>query len=284
VAVTTDDERPNDPTAPAQALTPEDLPSGPAPGGIYPATPDGAAAVPPGGRRRAAWPAAIAAVVVALVALLFKFGLPLLVGTAVSGVLGGMFGGPFEKLPADQRQALEQRFDVALDGSLEGRSDRDVALMVDAMLSSGLPRLGDDLLTERLHLTQGLLDGADTATCARIARAAVTGGIDRDAMTTALDAMDAASVGRWFDINITAIEANAAADPVRSVDVAEVDRVMGDVFARLTDQEAQQLTALYGGGDVPDADACDAFRAIYRTMASLPPHDLAVAALVDVSP
>ena len=48
-----------------------------------------------------------------LVAAFAKFGLPLLIGVAATGVIGNIFGGPYGRLPSDQQQALERRFDAA---------------------------------------------------------------------------------------------------------------------------------------------------------------------------
>src|SRR4051795_5690488 len=105
------------PAAPPALPPPPDAPPAPAltqaPGGVYPAVASlpgdpatGPTAPSPKRRRRALGVVTGATAVV--VAIFLKFGLPLLVGTAVSGVLGNVFGGSYSKLPADQQRALQQ--------------------------------------------------------------------------------------------------------------------------------------------------------------------------------
>jgi hypothetical protein len=248
-------------------------------------TPVEPVAAAPARKKRGGLVALVIGAVVVIGGLFLKFGLPILVGTAVSGVLGGVFGGPFQKLPSDQRQALEQRFDAAVGETLKGLSDADTSAKVDSMLLAGLPRLGDELLADKVHLTVKLLKASDEATCARVARATASGKDDTEAMSAAINALDAVSIGRWFDINVSAIEAEAKGAPAqRTVAKADSDRVLGDVFARFSDTEAQQIGSLYNGSETSDADACSAFRALYTHIEELPAADLALAALYDVSP
>jgi hypothetical protein len=219
------------------------------------------------------------------VALFLKLILPILLGTAVSGVLTGVFSGPFDKLPADQKQTLEQRFEAAAGDTFEGLSEAETATRIDAMIRSGLPRLSDELLVEKIHLTSKLLMAADVPTCARVARASATGGNDGKALHDAVNALDTPAIGRWFDITVSAIEAAAAdAPPERTVPQREADRVLGDIGGRFSEAEGRQFTALFSGGEVNDEDACGAARAIYNHMEELPPADLALAALFDASP
>ena len=288
---------PQPPQAPADATAPPPEPPGPpAPGGAYPVgpypvgttvlgTPAEPITLKAEPRRRRGLIAGIAAAVIALGALAVKFVIPLVLVTAVGGAIGTVFGGPFEKLPADQKQALEQRFDAAVGDSLKNLSDAETTAKVDAMLTAGLPRLADQELVDKVHLTAKLLNTADVATCATIARATATGKGDTPALTTALNALDTPSMGRWFEINVAAIEAQAkGTPPARTVDKAESDRVLGDVFARFSDVESQQIGSLYNGAEASDADACNAFRALYTHIEALPAADLAIAALYDVSP
>ena len=85
-------------------------------------------------------------------------------------------------------------------------------------------------------------------------------------------------------MNIQAIEAEAASTPVRAVDAAEAERVLGDVLGSLSEAESAQVVALFGTAPATDADACGAIRAFYRRVEALPPADRAIAALYDVSP
>jgi hypothetical protein len=284
------------PPAPVAPAPVAPAPVAPAPGGIYPpgvyaagttvtGEPVAPITVGPEPKKRGGLIAAVIAGVLVILGLFLKFGLPILVGTAVSGVLGGVFGGPFEKLPADQKQALEQRFDAATKDILKGMSDAETMVKVDAMLTAGMPRLSDELLVEKVQLTVKLLKAADEPTCARVARATATGKGDDDAMSAAIGAMDTASIGRWFEINVSAVEAESKGSPAaRTVAAEDSDRVLADVFTKFSDTESQQIGNLYNGAEVSDADACTAFRALYTHITELPPADLAIAALYDVSP
>lgn len=276
---------------PSAAPAPEMSPAAPAPGGIYPAgtTVLGEPLVPIAmahePKKRAGLIAVVAAGVVLIGGLLLKIGLPLLVGTAASGLLGGMLGGPFEKLPQDRQDALEQRMETALGDSIRGLDDTQASAKIATLLGSGLPRMSDQDLTDKVHLTVAILTTTDVSTCARIARSNADGTADPEAVSTAVGALDAASIERWFDINITAVESESAgAPPVRTVDPDEAARVITDAAGMFTESQAQHVDALYNGGEVSDADACDAVRAVYGSIERLPPADLALAALYDVSP
>jgi hypothetical protein len=263
----------------------------PAPGGIYAAgttvlgTPVEPIAAAPEPRKRGGLVAVVIGGVVVIGGLVLKFGLPILIGTAASGLLGGVFGGPFEKLPQDRQDALEKRIEVALGDSIKGLDDTAATAKVNALLAAGLPRLPDEDLTDKINLTVKVLTTADGPTCARLARANATGTSDEEAVSTAVGSLDAASIERWFDINITAVEAEAAgAPPARTADPDEVARVFQAAAGTFTETQAQHVDALYNGSEVSDADACDAIRAVYGAILTLPPADLALAALYDVSP
>jgi hypothetical protein len=259
------------------------------PDGPPAAPPDGPPAAPPAGPpaapkgRRWVLGVATGAAVVA-VAILLKLALPLLIGTAVSGVLGNVFGGAYSKLPADQQQALQRRVDAAIGTRLDGVPDAEQSTRIEAMVRSGLPRLSDAPLVEKVHLTVKVLSATDEATCARIARGIATGVADKDATLKALEAVDVDSIGRWYDINVQAIEADAASTPVRAVDPNDSERILTGIASGFSTAEAEQVGALYRGGEVSDGDACGGLRAFYRHVETLPAGDLAVAALYDVAP
>jgi hypothetical protein len=265
-------------------------PPAPAPGGVYAASAgptDGSgilAPTTPAPRNRGRL-AVVGALGVAAVIFFGKIALGMLTATAVSGVLGGVFGGPFEKVPSDQREQMEKRFDAAVGDDLKGLSDAEVEARVQAMLTDGLPRLADEPLVERMQLTVKLSDTADEATCARLARSSSTGTQDSDAVLKALGMLDSNSIARWYEINLSAIEANAAGSPAaRTADTAEAERILGEMVNGLTAEEMASVSALYNGGQVPDADACAGFRTLYEHVMALPDRDVAIMALYDVSP
>ena len=284
---------PPPPTAPVTA----DAPAGNVPG-VYPAVfePGTAPAAGPGGPSPSRPPqsaarrgllALAAAGAVAVGGLVVKFGLPLLFGAAASGLLGGVFGGPFEKIPDDQQQALEQRLDSAFGDRLEGKSEAQVLAEIERTLNGGLPRLSDDRLLDRLTLSAALLSAADVPTCAAIARASAAGEPARDAIATAIGALPPESIARWFDINVTAMEAELAGFPAaRTTDPAEVDRIAVDLITGLDPAKAALVSDLYGGQAVTmsDDDACGGVRALYEAMNNVGGADRAVIALFDVTP
>lgn len=271
-----------DPTAIDPGLPP---PPGVDPPGVYRAnyTPPVVPEVPltaSSTRRRGVMVVALGAVV----ALLLKVVVPILVGASVSGVLTGVFGGPYDRLPTEQKQALEERFRASTGDTFDGLSDAERSSKVDAMFQSGLPRLSDELLVEKVHLTAKMLNAADASTCARVARATATGAADPDAVLVAVEGLDSQAVGRWYEIAVSAIEAAANQAPAqRTVVQAESDRVLGNLFARFSAVEARQIADL-SGGTATDADACAAIRAFYTQMERLPAADLSIAALADSSP
>lgn len=290
---TDQDEPPAVEPPPVDTATPPELagpPPAPAPGGIYAASPgslDGSgilAPAAPAARNRGRW-AVIGALGVAAAIFIGKIAIGMLTATAVSGVLGGVFGGPFEKLPSDQREQMEKRFDAAVGDDLKGLSDTDIDARVQAMLTGGLPRLEDAPLVERLQLVVKMADAADEATCARVARASSTGTQDPEAVLDALGSLDSGSIARWYDINLSAIEAMTADAPApRAADATEAERILGDLVNGLSQDEMTAVSALYNGGTVADADACLAFKTLYGHVVALPGQDVAVMALYDVAP
>jgi hypothetical protein len=256
-----------------------------APGGFYVA---GQPPIPPKPRRRGL-AAAIAGVFVGIGALLAKFGLPVLLGAATTGLLSGAFGGPFDKIPSDQQHALEARFNTAVSDSLHGLSDAAASAKIVSLVKGGLPRLGDDLLVERLELSSRLFATTDLATCAKIARATAKGDTDNNAVASALGSMSATEIGRWFDISVSAIEAESAGAPaVRKPDQVEIERISTEVLGALDATATANVRVLYGSSttisDTTDEQACGAVRSLYAAMAALPQADRAVMALYDVAP
>ena len=138
------------------------------------------------------------------------------------------------------------------------------------MITSGLPRLPDEPLVDKIHLTVKLLDrGRRGDLCADREGDRVGHVADAEALLKGLEALDVDSIGRWYDINIQAIEAEAASTPARAVDPAEAERVLGGMIGAFSEAEAAQLGALYGTGPVPatptPAAACAPYTAISRS-------------------
>ena len=229
--------------------------------------------------------AGIGALGVAGIAILVKYALPIFFAASMSGALTSVFGSAFEKLPADQRDAMEKRFEAAIGKKIDGLSDAQAKAVIDEAFNDGFPRLADEPLVDRLHIAVKMIGTADAGTCARMARSSATGEQDQDALLAAVGTLDQASVARWYDINIQALEAAATGAPAaRTVPGSESDRVLQATVSLMSDAEYAQLEQLYGSSEVPDADACGGFRALYTAMEKLSADDFAVLALYDVSP
>ena len=227
----------------------------------------------------------LAAIAVAVVALVGKIGIGFLGATVISGALGIAFGGPFERLPADQQENLEQRWDAAVGQSLDGLTDAQVTTKVDDLINGGLPRLDDTVLVDRMGIYIAMLNQADDATCAALAKNAGTGQLAEAVGQKALDALDTSSLGRWYEINVRAIEAEVGRNPeARSPEAAHVDEIFAKLVPQLAEADLAAIIAVSDGSEVPDADACAAYRSLYTQVGNLGADDLAVMALYDVSP
>ncbi len=228
-------------------------PSGPpppgqpaAPGGIYPA--GAVPPAPPAPARSRGRLAVIGALLVVVLSIGGKLLLGLVTASVVGGALGTMFGGPYEKLPAEQRQQLEQRLDAALGDSLKGLSDTETSKRLDTLITAGLPRLDDAALIEHLRIVTAMLATTDVETCARIARSAVTGNLDEDAARKAVEGLDTATLGRWIEVNVSAIESQERGAPeARTPNETVVNTALQSLIGGLTPADAAALSGLSSG-------------------------------------
>ena len=285
---------PPTPDAPAETSAPPptswDTDADPAPAGVgfaavAPPVSGGPAKAKGKGKGKGGMVAVIAAVALGGGGLFLKYGLGFLAATVVSGALGSVFGGPFEKLPSDQKQAFERRYDAAVGDTLKGLSDTDASTKVEKLIVDGMPRLPDAPLVERLQLFSLILQGADEPTCATLARSLTVGGTDEKAFAKALETLDLAKYARWVDINLTAMEAQAAGTPAPRAPTEEAVNLMFDHLSpHLTEAQVNGIVALTDGTEVADSEACSSFRALYAGLLALDPVDLNTAALYEVTP
>jgi hypothetical protein len=228
--------------------------------------------------------AAILGVGAVVVVLGGKIVLGLAAGAVVGSAVGAFFGGPFERLPSDQRSQFDTRLTAAVGSTFNGLSDTDKKARILAMLEGGLPRLSDPILIERVSLFTTALHSADTATCAAVARGSLLGKPDATAADKVIGGLDTTPFGRWVEINIEAIEAEKlGAIPARTVSSAASDALYASLFDSLTPTDTATITAVTGGGTATDADACAALRNLYGSGKALGSADLANFALLDVS-
>ena len=199
--------------------------------------------------------------------------------------LSAFHGESFDRLPADQRQQLESRFAVAVGDSLRDLPAADAVARVDALATGGLPRLDDATLVEQLRLLAAALEATPTATCAAFSRVVVTGTSDPDAIRTMLGSLDAGSYGRWMEIRVESLEAEAkGAPPARAVSQAALDAMWRSFGGPYSAADDAALSAEQKGSPQPDTDVCAAHRHYYQSVLALGPTDLATFALYAVTP
>jgi hypothetical protein len=267
------------PSGPA-ALAPSSTPSAAAPESLWDAGPP----THRGGRGAAILVGGVA-VVIAVGWLAIKVATGLLVAGIAAQALGLLFGGPYARLPADVRGGFERRIDAALGSQLDGLSDAESDARLTALVADGTTRLDDATLVDRLRIQVAGLAAADEATCEAFALSDL--GVSRatDAQSTAfISALDDASLTRWVEINVLALEAAARGSPAPRTVTSEVDAAMISVVADLPAAETATLQAVADGEPVNGAAACAAERAIYTRLLALGPADLALVARYIISP
>lgn len=252
--------------------------------GLPGAQPGLAAPVAP--KRRSRGPLlAVLAVAAGLGAFAIKVLPSVLIGVVASGVLDGVFGGPFQRLPADQRQSLNARVEAAVGSSLDGLPPAERTARMEALIADGMVRLDDAHLIEHLTLYTAMLDRVDLATCAAFARVATMTLAERTPLVLkGLAVLDTNQVGRWFELNVAAVEAASKGAPKRAATEAAISTAYDELFGLLSDADLQILSSAASGGTVGDTDACEANRHIYDSAPRLSPPSLATLALVDVTP
>ena len=229
-------------------------------------------------------------VVLAVVAVVGAIGgkvvLGILTATVVGSIFSSAFGGPWDRLPSDVRDSLGQRLQAALGDRLRGLSDADASGRVASMLAGGLPRLDDATLVDRFTIATTALKTVDVATCAAFVRDGVAGTTPPVAIAEkVVDALDTATLERWFEINVEAIEADArGAPPARAVSPDASSKMFADVLGLVPAADQATLRALIGGTPTPDAATCTAATDLYSTAIIIGGQDLDTIALYDVTP
>lgn len=237
-------------------------------------------------RRRGRVAAAGLGLVAIAAALMLKVVIPLALGGVAASAVGSLFGGPWDRLPSDTQSRLEQRFDAAMGDSLKGLSDADRATHLEAMLTSGLPRLDDQTLIRRFQIESASLDATDEKTCAAFAQEFVKGHVSTETSRKVLGSLDPQKYGEWIEINLTALEAESKGAPPQHVaSRADTDAMSAALLGRVPASHLATMQALDAGGSVVlDAASCSAARAVYDAGLGLDPKTLATLARVEVSP
>jgi hypothetical protein len=230
-------------------------------------------------------------VLIALIAIAVKVVLGLTAATVVGLGLNAVFGGPFEKLPGDQQQQLQTRFDAAVGDGLRNLSDAEAATKVQSMEFGGLPRLDDATLVDYESIWSEAIAKADPAACADAAKTR-SGAISKPTTDKILSSLDTTRLVRWFDIEVSAIAASAKGAPAaRTVSQAASDEMTTALLAKLSSADVATLQAMSGSAEasgspagVSDTAACTAYADYYAAGMALDPTNQAVFALSDVSP
>jgi hypothetical protein len=237
-------------------------------------------------RRRGRVTAASLGLLAIAAALMVKFVVPLVLGGVAASAMGSLFGGPWDRLPSDTQSRLEHRFDAAMGNRLKGLSDADQATHLEAMLTSGLPRLDDQTLIRRFQIESAGLDATDEKTCAAFAQEFVKGHVTTETSRKVLGSLDPQKYGEWIEINLTALEAESkGAPPQRVASQADTDAMSAALVGRVPANHLATMQALdAGGAAVLDAASCSAARAVYAAGLGLDPKTLATLVRVEVSP
>lgn len=282
-----DSESQSNPTG--QDGPPASSPADPASPGFAPAAPS-TSSIPPtplvadsaaGGwqpqpRQRRGRIASIGVGVVAVVGFLLVKVLPgFLVATVAAGALSSVFGGPYDRLPSDFRQGIEARYAQAFPDLKNASSDQ-VDARVSAAIQDGLPRLDDDSLTRYWVATAAAFGATDTATCAAIVRAEMSGGDASGLYRKLADTLDQPHLEALIDVSVSAAEASVRQSPARrTVTEAEASGEVSRVMATLTPAQISAFVALVEKQTVSDADACNAWKAFLGSVSGLAPADRA---------
>jgi hypothetical protein len=195
---------------------------------------------------------------------------------AVTGSwLATWFEAPFLRLPADQREQLEGRFDAAVGDTLDTLSPDARLAKVKDLSASGYTRLGRRTAAEYLGLYAAALEATDIATCAEIALSDRYGSDPSVGINAALASLDTSSYGRWVEIQIESIEAETRSAPRPSVAQEDLSRIEAGVLQKLS---AAEIAALWPNDPMsplpPDAAACAAYRHYLGLVLEIAPLDL----------
>lgn len=201
---------------------------------------------------------------------------PLPSGAATGTWLATWFGAPFLRLPADQREQLERRFDAAVGDTLDLLSADARLARVQALSASGYTRLDGRTLVEYLRLYAAAFEATDIATCAETALAGEYGTGPSLGVDAALASLDTSSYGRWMEIQVEAIEAELKGSvPRPSVAQEDLSRIDDEVLRKLS---AAEITALWPNDPSaplpPNAAACAAYRHYLGGVLEIAPVDL----------
>jgi hypothetical protein len=228
----------------------------------------------------------IAVVAAAAGAIFIKFILPLVLVGVAGEVLDTAFGGPYTRLPGDVRAGFEERLKTALGDSLNDKSDAEQTAAILAQVKAGLSRLDDGLVDTNFRLTSKAIGAVDVANCAAVSRAIVGGAEPPGAAATAMiDTLTDAELKQWFEIRVSAIEAEVRGSPAQVVIGDEaVSPLYDKLFLVMDAGNIETIGQIATGQTVEDEPLCTAVRDLYVSVLTLSAEDVVLFARYDVSP
>lgn len=211
---------------------------------------------------------------------------PFLAAGVLGSALAGAFGGPWDRLPADVQNGFEQRIEAAVGNQLAGLGDGEKGKRLEALVRSGMPRLSDGRLVERLGLQTAALMSASESVCAAFGRQSVGGEtIDARTAEALFGSLATDRIIDWVDISVEAVEAEAFGAPAAVFATeAEASALINTIFARMTEEDIQTIVAMNERNPTTDAEVCSAVRSLYGGVNDLDPASQAVMARIDVQP
>jgi hypothetical protein len=125
---------------------------------------------------------------------------------------------------------------------------------------TGLSRLSDEDLVQRMEILARMVEGAEVKDCAAFGR----GDIQEEGLGRMFNGMDEESVRQFSAIVAKSMAADLRQDPPRKPLQADVTQVFGQVGAELGTLEAQRLANnLQRMGSLTDDEACWTTRTLY---------------------
>lgn len=248
----------------SDSTRPDPAPS--AGGWVSPATGEGQ----PFRSRRRRWAIVIGAIglVGALAVTIAAKVLPFLAAGVLGSTLAGAFGGPWDRLPTDVRSGYEQRIAAAVGDRLDGLGDAEKVNRMEALVRSGMQRLSDDRLVERLALQTTALRSTTEANCAAFGRQSMGGQqVNNDTATALFASLEDEDLVAWVGIAVEAVEAEASGfpEPVFA-DEAEASVLIESILASMTEAEIETIVDVSQGTTATDSEVCGAVFALSMTV------------------
>jgi len=167
----------------------------------------------------------------------------------------------------------------------ESASDEEVE-EIGSRVADGMPRLSDELLSERAEVVAGILDSADTGTCAALIRSLAASApgpvVANPASGASQQKVDLvqlietyrgpAGVRQFAAISVKALESNLTGVPVQLPSQQQFQQAVIETLGLLSDQDRQRMiTDTQHYASLPDEDLCWVERTLNHVRPRLSP-------------